>query len=243
MSQRSIALVGDAGAGYRPEAAEQALQHSMSALGSAVEQRWFGSEQAATAQGLAALSECEGVWIVPGSPYKSLEGVLRAIQFAREQGRPLLGTCAGFQHLVLEYARNVLGSDRAAHAEYDAEAKDPLISRLSCSLVGRTQRVTFHPESMIAAVYDRTFSEEQFYCNFGINTEAARSLSGKLKVVGWDPEGQPRAVELAGHPFFVGTLFIPQYSSTMAQPHPLVSGFIRAVLAGPRAAHPGLLFS
>jgi len=59
----------------------------------------------------------DGFWCVPASPYRDIDGALRAIRFAREQRRPFLGTCGGFQHAVLEYARNVLGWADAEHGE------------------------------------------------------------------------------------------------------------------------------
>ena len=84
-----------------------------------------------------------GVWVTPGSPYKNLEKTLWAIRFARENGIPCFGTCGGFQHMVLEYARNVLGYEDAQHAEYDPYASSLFISALACSLAGRTMELHF----------------------------------------------------------------------------------------------------
>jgi len=67
----------------------------------------------------------DAVWIAPASPYRSMRGALEAITFARSHDLPLLGTCGGFQHVVIEFARNVAGIPDAAHAEYD-----PTTSRL-----------------------------------------------------------------------------------------------------------------
>ena len=104
-----------------------------------------------------------------------------------------------------------------------------MISRLSCSLVGRTEKMTFRPGSRVAGIYVRLDSEEQFHCNYGVNPAFVPALkASKLKIVGWDQQGEIRAVELDDHPFFVGTLFIPQYSSAPGAPHPLVSGFLKA---------------
>ena len=66
----------------------------------------------------SALREFDALWIAPGSPYRNMEGALTAIGYARENGVPLGGACAGFQHVILEYARNVLGFADAVHAEY-----------------------------------------------------------------------------------------------------------------------------
>jgi hypothetical protein len=106
------------------------------------------------------------------------------------------------------------------------------ISRLACSLVGRTKTISLEPGSLPARFYGRTVVQEQCHCNFGVNPVCVDTLrSGALRIVGSDDEGIVRAVELAGHPCFIGTLFLPQHHSTPASPHPLISGFLSAVSA------------
>lgn len=232
----TIAIVGD----FRAEnqthiATNDAVGHSVAALNSAVEHRWVDTEEVARPEGVKRLAECGGFWIAPGSPYKSMSGALSAIRLAREQQIPLLGTCGGFQHIILEYARNVLGFADAEHEETDPKASRLFISRLTCSLVGRTMNITLQPDSLVARSYGRIKIHEKYYCNFGVNPEYERLLrSGALRVVGSDDEGAVRVAELPGHPFFVGTLFVPQLSSTRLAPHPLVSAFVKA--AGNRMA-------
>lgn len=171
----------------------------------------------------------DGLWMAPGSPYRSVAGALTAIRFAREGTIPLLATCGGFQHVILEYARNVLGFDDAQHAEYDPYASRLFISELSCSLVGRIMRLTLKTGSQVAALYGSTTASEQYYCNFGVNPAHVSALAaGPLAIVGADAEGEVRVVEWPGHPFFIGTLFVPQLSSVRSKPHPLVNGFLRA---------------
>lgn len=226
----TIAIIGD----YRPEnrshiATSDAVAHCSAALSLNVEHRWVGTEELAQPDGIKRLAGFSGFWIAPGSPYKSMTGALLAIQRAREQGIPLLGTCGGFQHIILEHARNVLGFRDAEHEESNPQASRLFISRLTCSLVGRTMRITLKPDSLVARCYGRTEAHESYHCNFGVNPEYEKVLrSSTLRAVGSDDEGVMRVVELAGHPFFVGTLFIPQFGSRANAPHPLVSGFIQA---------------
>jgi CTP synthase (UTP-ammonia lyase) len=164
-----------------------------------------------------------------------MEGALTAIQLARGQRIPLLGTCGGFQHIILEYARNMLGFADAEHEESSPQASRRFISRLSCSLVGRTGNITLKPDSLVARTYGRTRIEEQYRCNFGLNPEYVDALcSSALRIVGLDNDGAVRVVELAEHPFFVGTLFVPQHISSPSAPHPLVSGFVKASLGSKR---------
>lgn len=170
-----------------------------------------------------------GIWVAPGSPYKNMDKTLWAIRYARENGVPCFGTCGGFQHMIIEYARNVLGFMDASHAEYDPYASNLFISQLECSLAGREMQLTFSSGSRVAEIYGATSATEAYYCNFGINANHISLLkSGPVKITGSDSEGEIRVIELPGHPFFLGTLFVPQTRSTAEQPHPLVTAFMKA---------------
>jgi CTP synthase (UTP-ammonia lyase) len=229
-----IALVGEFDPTFPPhEATTAACAHSASALREQVTAEWVSTEDA-TPDGLRDVS---GIWVAPGSPYRNLPNTLATIRYAREQGIPCFGTCGGFQHIVLEYARNVLGFRDAQHAEYDPYASDLFVTQLSCSLAGRELTITLAPDSHVARIYGALEVREQYYCNFGINPDKAGLLtSGELRVTGSDAEGEVRVVELPAHPFYIGTLFVPQLRSTAARPHPLVTAFIRAVVHPPRHA-------
>jgi CTP synthase (UTP-ammonia lyase) len=170
--------------------------------------------------------------IAPGSPYKDMARALAAIRFARENSIPCLGTCGGFQHMVIEYTRNVLGFFDAQHAEYDPYASNLFVSRLACSLIGREMELQFVRDSLVAKCYNSSRAVEQYYCNFGVNPDRVTALSsGALRIVGSDSEGEIRVVEMTGHPFFVGTLYVPQAKSAPGAPHPLVTAFLQAVAA------------
>ncbi len=235
-----IAIVGDFNAANQSHVAtNDAIGHSSAALGLTVEPRWIATEDLAHPDGSKKLLVFGGLWIAPASPYKSMIGALSAIRLAREQGIPLLGTCGGFQHIIIEYARNVLGFADAEHEESSPQASRLLISRLACSLVGRTTSITLEPDSLVGRTYGRTKVQEQYRCNFGLNPEYRDVLrSSALRTVGTDEDdGAVRVVELLNHPFFVGTLFVPQHTSSPAVTHPLISAFIQASLddRGPTA--------
>jgi CTP synthase (UTP-ammonia lyase) len=223
-----LIVVGD----FNPDnqshlATNEAIRHCSDANGTPVEFSWMPTEM--VAQKLNQIEAAGGIWIGPASPYKSMEGALAAIRLAREKKIPLLGTCGGFQHIILEYARNVLGFADAEHAETDPYASTLFISRLKCSLVGRTMTIRLEPDSMAARVYGTTTTREGYYCNFGVNPDYVSVFrSGKLRIVGSDEEGEVRLVELPDHPFFVGSLFLPQLKSTKEAPHPLICAFLKA---------------
>lgn len=222
-----IAIVGD----FDPRnpthlATNEAIQHGARSLNESVESEWLATE----ASEHADFNAYHGFWIAPGSPYKSLFGALRAIRYAREEKVPLFGTCGGFQHIILEFARNVLGIADAAHAESDPSASRLVISKLACSLVGRSLAIKLVEPSLVSSLYGTTSVIERYYCNFGVNPDYVSALSSRdLQVVGSDDEGEIRVVELRGHPFFVGTLFVPQTRSRPGEPHPLVRGLLAAI--------------
>jgi CTP synthase (UTP-ammonia lyase) len=210
-------------------ATDDALAHAAAHLSVAIEARWLPTDTLAGVDAGSLLAECDGVLISPGSPYRSMEGALRAIQYAREADVPLIGTCGGLQHMVIEYARNVLGVADAAHAESDPDASHLFITPLSCSLFGQTMNVTLRPGTRAQAYYGADEALENYYCSFGLNPDCRGDLEAAgLRISGSDADGEPRVFELPDHRFFIGTLFVPQTRSTPAQPHPLITAFVAA---------------
>lgn len=182
--------------------------------------------------GEADLLDAHGIWVVPGSPFQSMNGALIAIRYARESGVPYLGTCAGFQHALIEWARNVLGIAGADDAQSAPDAEIQLITPLVCSLRNERQPLRMRAGSRIAGLYGRLDSEEVYHCCYGLNFEFAGLFSdGALQITAWDDVGAPRAVELVGHPFFIGTLYQPELSSDGSHQHLLIRAFVEAIHA------------
>jgi CTP synthase (UTP-ammonia lyase) len=178
-----------------------------------------------------------GLWCVPGSPYAHMDGALSAIRHARETGLPFLGTCGGFQHALIEMARNVLGVARADHAESRPDGDTLLINRLSCSLAGVRGALHLAAGSRLAAIYGAEEAVESYQCNYGLNPEHRALIeSSPFAIAALDDAGDLRAVELPGHPFFVATLFQPELSAFAGQVHPLVRAFAQAAAAAPAGA-------
>ncbi|MHB2008578.1 MAG: CTP synthase C-terminal region-related (seleno)protein [Acidobacteriaceae bacterium] len=204
---------------------DAALSHTATALGVQISSQWLPTDETHD------LALFDALWCAPGSPYKSLEGALVGIRFARENRKSLLGTCGGFQHIVLEYARNVMGIEDAAHAEYDPYASHLFVQPLSCSLKGKTMPVQIKKNSFAARAYGTLTVEESYYCNFGLNPSYQQKLhDAGLHITGWDADGEARIVELPDSSFYVGTLFVPQSRSAEGCPHPLIRGFVEAAL-------------
>jgi CTP synthase (UTP-ammonia lyase) len=171
------------------------------------------------------LSEFDGIWCVPGMPYRSAEGALRAIRRAREARTPFLGTSAGFQYALIEHARNVLGMADADHQKTNPKAATPLISPLGCALAGVKARVRLTPGSAIRKAYGVSERVVEYHCSFGLNGRYRRLMeSSSLHVTAVDDQDEIRAVELDGHPFFAATLFQPE----MEAPSAFVNAFVAA---------------
>ncbi|WP_433518593.1 CTP synthase C-terminal region-related (seleno)protein [Nonomuraea sp. CA-143628] len=225
-----VAVVGDFDPTFPTHAAtNDALRHGSAELGIEIEIQWQATE--ALERDLSAVRAADALLCAPGSPYRSLTGAVAALRHGREQGVPTLGTCGGFQHMVIEYARHVLGFEDAQHGEYDPYASELFVSALTCSLAGKTMPVSLVEGSQAAELYGLTEVEEQYYCNFGLEPGHRRTLhDGGFRVTGVDEEQEARVLELPGHPFYVATLFVPQARSTPEQPHPLLTGLLRAAL-------------
>ena len=151
-----IALLGEYYSTFTPHVATGiAIQHSSAILGTAIKGEWVSTQDIDE----SLFSRYSGLWVAPGSPYKNLERTLWAIEHARKNNVPCFGTCGGFQHMVLEYARNVLHYRDAQHAEYDPYASTLFISHLTCSLAGREMELTFERGSQVGRDLRIDFSQ------------------------------------------------------------------------------------
>jgi CTP synthase (UTP-ammonia lyase) len=103
---------------------------------------------------------------------------------------------------------------------------------LSCSLIGRKQTIQIAPDTLTYQAYGSKTTVEQFQCSYGLNEEYRNHLSkGDLKIAGIDADQNVRIVELAHHPFFIATLFLPQLTSTPQRPHLLIKAYLKTIAA------------
>jgi len=223
----TIGVVGDRNPGNPTHlGTEESLRHVGNRLGVDIRVVWKPTANLVSAAE-RKLSDCQGLIVSPGSPYQKPQGALNAIRWARETDVPVLGTCGGFQHIIIECARNVLGVADAAHAEEQPDAAHLYVTPLSCSLVGQTEGVTLMPGSRAFRVYGQGEVRERFYCNFGLNPAHRSEIEAAgLHTSGVDKNGEVRIMELSNHRFCFGTLFVPQMSSTRELPHPLVLSLV-----------------
>lgn len=227
MATLHIGIVGDRDdriIAHRGVAA--ALPLTAGALDLDLQARWLATDAIADSTVLHGL---HGLWCVPGSPYRSMDGALLAIRHAREGGVPFLGTCGGFQHAVLEHARHVLGWPDADHAETAPAAPRAVIALLACALVEASETVRLLPGSRIARAYGGEQAHEGYHCRYGLNPDFREALlRGPLRATAFDAHGEVRAIERDDHPFFVATLFQPERAALSGTVPPLVRDFVRA---------------
>jgi len=226
----SVGLVGDYDQTVPAhQAIPLALQQSASGLGINLAFGWVPTNEVTSTKRISSFS---GLWCVPASPYRNMDGALLAIQFAREKHIPFLGTCGGFQHAVIEYARNVLGWKDAEHAETSPDALRAVITPLECSLVETRGTVRFSANSRIASAYQAPEAVEGYRCKYGLNP-AFRSelLAGPLCASAVDENGDVRSIELTSHPFFIAALFQPERGAFAGKEVPLVTAFLHACIA------------
>jgi CTP synthase (UTP-ammonia lyase) len=202
------------------------LDAALELIGDGISCRWVTTDSAAA----SAFGDVDGVWLVPGSPYRDDGAAYRAIAHCLRTGTPFLGTCAGFQYACVQLARKWAGQDDAAHAESDPDAPNPVIVALACSLYGERRVVTPVPGTRLAAICGQRPFEGFHWCGFGLAPAAAQTLAeAGVTIAAHAPDAGVEAIELPDHPFFIATAFQPQVgSSESGQLHPLIGAFLDA---------------
>lgn len=223
-----VALIGDyAPAVIAHQAIPEALRLAAVAGGVKLEPVWTHT---AAITGADQFADFDGIWCVPASPYANEDGAFAAIRFARENGVPFLGTCGGFQHALIESARNVCGIPFASHQETAPDADQLLITRLACSLIEQTEELTLASSGILRRAYGVDRIKEGYRCNFGLNPEyESLILANGFHAAARDPSGHLRAVELTTHPFFVATLFQHERRALRGEQSPIVDAFVNAM--------------
>jgi CTP synthase (UTP-ammonia lyase) len=223
-----VLLVGDESESVM---AHKCIPTALALAGKNVTHEWLPTVEIESAADVAARA-ASAIWCVPGSPYVKMEGALTAIRYARENGLPFLGTCGGFQHALIEFARNVLGAAEADHAESNAAAVGAgtaVVSKLSCALINQSEPLFLLKGSRLREIYGSDRVVESYQCSYGLNQKWRERLeSGGLKFSVFGAEHAVRAFELEEHPFFIGTLFQPERSAKSGRAHPVIRAFLEA---------------
>ncbi|MEM9076655.1 MAG: CTP synthase [Bacteroidota bacterium] len=183
----------------------------------------------------------DGILVAPGFGERGIEGKILAVQYARENDIPFLGICLGMQMAVIEFARNVLGMNKANSTEMDENTPYPVISLMeeqkSITDMGGTMRLgawdcQLQNDTLVHEVYGENEISERHRHRFEFNNDYKLQMEeAGMLASGFNPKtGLVEVVEIPSHPWFVGVQYHPEYKSTVADPHPLFVGFVKAVL-------------
>ena len=187
------------------------------------------------------LSGFDGILVAPGFGERGIEGKIETVRYVRENKIPFFGICLGMQMAVIEYARNVLGYPEANSTEMNAETPQAVIDLMdeqkTITDKGGTMRLgswdcTLDPNSKAFAIYGKTQIAERHRHRYEYNDRfRAEFEKAGLKASGVNPEtGLVEIIEISNHPFFIGVQYHPEYKSTVANPHPLFVGFVKAAV-------------
>ncbi len=224
---------------------KEALEHAGAENETKVNIRWVHSEKLTPKNVGKHLGGLSGILVAPGFGHRGAEGKIEAVRYAREHGVPFLGICLGMQCAVVEFARNVLGLADANSVEMDAETKNPVIALMEDQKVqedkGGTMRLGAYPcklteGSLAFKVYGRKDISERHRHRYEFNNSYLDAFQkAGMVATGINPKGKlVEIVEIKDHPWFMGVQFHPEYRSTVARPHALFVGFVRAAV---KSAH------
>ena len=183
-----------------------------------------------------------GILVAPGFGERGVEGKIESIRIAREKNIPFLGICLGMQMAVIEFARNVLGFNKANSTEMDINCKYPVISMMESQKnikeKGGTMRLgswkcVLENNSLAHKIYSTNEINERHRHRYELNFEFMKELSQNGMVFsGKNPDtGLVEIIELSDHPWFFGVQFHPEYRSTVEEPHPVFVSFVKASLS------------
>lgn len=195
------------------------------------------------------LAGADGILIPGGFGYRGIEGKVRAANFGRTQGVPTLGLCLGLQCMVIEFARNVCGLEKANSAEFAPDTEHPVIDLMpeqkEVKDYGGSMRLGAWPCRIAAGtlaqeIYRQDTVYERHRHRYEVNNAYRDHLEKKGMVVsGTSPDYRlVEIIELPGHPFYLATQFHPEFKSRPNRPHPVFRAFVAAVLATAKTRRP-----
>jgi len=230
----------------------EALRHGGFANGARVDVDFVDAGEVEGLLAESRLRDLDGVVIPGGFGPRAIEGKIAAAGYAREHDIPCLGLCLGMQTMVIEFARNVCGLAGANSSEFDPDSPHPVIDLMDEQRevvdYGGTMRLGVYaarlePDSQVGAAYGQPLVYERHRHRYEFNSRYRRRLEeAGLRPVGTSPDDRlVEFVELAGHPFWVGTQAHPEFKSRPDRPHPLFAAFLRAARARAEGRAPRLL--
>ncbi len=219
---------------------KEALIHGGFANDVRVTIRWIESEDLMTNDRWEdRLRDVDAILVPGGFGKRGIPGMIRAINFARREKKPFFGICLGMQCAAIEFARNMCGLEEADSTEFDPDTPHPVIFKLrdlvSVEEMGGTMRLGAYdcelaPGSLAEKVYGASRISDRHRHRYEYNPAYKDKLAESgLVFAGQSPDGKfVEMIELADHPWFIGTQAHPELKSKPLAPHPLFASFIQA---------------
>jgi CTP synthase len=219
----------------------EALYHAGIPNHRQVKIEWIHSGDLEKGKGWELFDTLDGIVVPGGFGERGVEGKIQAARWARENKVPYLGLCLGMQVMSIEFARHILQNDDVNSTEFDAHTEHPVISLMPdqhrLTDMGGTMRLGAYPcrleaGTIAATAYDETLVYERHRHRWEFNNSYRGLLSEQGMVMsGLSPDGRlVEIVELADHPFMVGSQFHPEFKSRPNRPHPLFRAFLEAAV-------------
>ena len=219
----------------------EALKHGGISCRAKVELDWIDSEELTEKNLDQQLHNVDGILVPGGFGNRGTEGMILAAQYARVHKIPYLGICLGMQMAIVEFARHVLGYEDANSIELNPETKHPVIALMpdqeDIEDIGGTLRLGSYPcilaeGSRSYELFDKKEIHERHRHRYEVNNAFRKELQEKgMNIVGTSPDNHiVEMIEIAGHPFYVGTQAHPEFKSRPNHAHPLFRGFIQAAV-------------
>lgn len=218
----------------------EALRHGGFENETKVEIKWVESECVNDRTAEKLLGDCDGILVPGGFGDRGIEGKIRAVKFARENNVPYFGICLGMQVAVIEFARNVLGIERATSSEFEPDSAHAVIHLMpdqEGKQMGGTMRLGAYPcriadGSLMKAAYGTDFVSERHRHRYEFNNDYRSSVEREgMRITGTSPDGLlVETVEIPSNDFFVGVQFHPEFKSRPNRAHPLFREFVAASL-------------
>ena len=228
----------------------ESLIHCGAHLDTRVEINWVDAEEIEERGAQALLGDCDSVLVAGGFGNRGVEGKIQAIEYARVNKVPYLGICLGMQLTLVEYARNVLGLEGANSIEFDENTPHPMVYlidnfldqsgdsqlRTHQSPMGGTLRLGEYPcETKDASLIQKAYNGEKVIYErhrhrYEANPAYRKQLENAGMIVTGESNGLIEAVEIKGHPWFLGVQFHPEFTSRLQTPNPSILAFVEASL-------------
>lgn len=220
----------------------ESLKHAGFTYDTDVKIRWINSQKLDDKEIQSELEDVDGIIVPGGFGTRGIEGKITAIKYARENKIHFLGVCLGMQLAAVEVARNVIGLKEAHTVEVNGDTPDPIVTLLNgqanSEQFGGTLRLGAYEAALVegtktkAAYNNAETVSERHRHRYGINQDYQDQLEeAGLIVSAYDEDnGAIKAMELVDHPWFVACQYHPEFKSRPTNPHPLIEGFINAIM-------------